>query len=270
MVSNWTIFGAEGFLGRHLVSELSARGAGVRSVQRDNWPDKDEFLGNVIYAAGLTADFRSKPFETARLHVDLIRHVLQSYTFGSLLYLSSTRVYRGATSTCETAPLQVQPNDPDELYNLTKLTGECLCLASGMPGVRVARLSNVIGVGDVSDVFLTSVLGEAVETGKVTLRTAPSSSKDYIEATDAARMMIRIASEGKERLYNVAAGTNVSHAEISEVLRSLGVEVAFHEDAAEVVFPEINIDRYRDEFGHRLRPFGEMFSAVFHRLKTGG
>ena len=105
----------------------------------------------------------------------------------SLLYLSTTRVYRNALETTESATLQVSPTDPDDVYNITKLAGEALCLSLPNPTTRVARLSNVIGAGAQSDSFLASVMRDARE-GAVTIRGAPDFGEGLrrLERCDAA------------------------------------------------------------------------------------
>src|SRR5437868_14664917 len=87
-----TVLGASGFIGSHIVRELEQRGekyyapAKVETI----W-DKD--LGNIIYCIGLTADFRTRPFDTVEAHVCKLNELLKRGRFDSLLYLSSTRVY---------------------------------------------------------------------------------------------------------------------------------------------------------------------------------
>lgn len=67
---------------------------------------------------------------------------------------------------------------------------------------------------------------------------------------DAVEALIRIADAGQERIYNVASGRNVSHAELLGGLqRVTGCEVAWSAEAKRTVFPTISIGRLRDEFG---------------------
>ena len=104
---------------------------------------------------------------------------MQKAQFSSLTYLSSTRVYRGAETGQETETLKVIPT-ADGLYNLTKLTGEALCLQSGCG--KVARLSNIVGDG-ASESFVSELISEA-ETGSIKLRSAVTSAKDYLLVDD--------------------------------------------------------------------------------------
>src|SRR5579884_2277402 len=113
---NATVIGAQGFIGSHLVSYLGEIGAAVFAPRKGDPAILSEPLGHVFYCAGLTADFRQKPFETIRAHVAYLLDVLQRAHYESLLYLSSTRVYPGATAGREDETLRVNPCDPSDLY----------------------------------------------------------------------------------------------------------------------------------------------------------
>jgi nucleoside-diphosphate-sugar epimerase len=262
MVS-FTIFGAEGWIGSALALELASKGHQVRRVTRKTWPPPGQKLDNVVFAVGLTADFRGYPMQTAQAHVAALLDALERYRYDSFLYLSSTRVYRGAKETIENAALVVNPSDPDDVYNITKLAGESVCLSLADPHVRVARLSNVIGVGDHSGNFLSSVVSEAQATGRLIIMTSRESEKDYIGLSDILSLIESIALRGKYRLYNLASGRNVSHGEIAEmIIQTLRADVSFAENAAVITYPRIAIDRIRGEFGFTPSTFEKLFLEI--------
>src|SRR5580704_13059050 len=101
----FTVFGASGFVGARLAQHLKNATHPVNAVTRSNAPPHGADLGHVIYAIGITADFRNRPFDTVAAHVGRLAEVLQNYKFDSFLYLSSTRIYRGAASTREEAEI---------------------------------------------------------------------------------------------------------------------------------------------------------------------
>ena len=239
-----TVFGANGFVGRALTSYLAGRGYEVREIVRGDASWRGADLGHVFYTIGLTADFRSRPFETIEAHVGFLKEVLTGARFTSLVYLSSTRVYSRASTTDEADATPVLPADPDDLYNISKLMGEAACLGSGLANARVARLSNVFGEDLASQNFLTSVLTDAVTRKAVQLRTSLASEKDYVWVGDVVRALEAIAREGNEPITNVAYGRNTTHGEIMEAVRAAtGAVVSVAPDAPTVRFPAISTQR---------------------------
>jgi nucleoside-diphosphate-sugar epimerase len=248
-----TILGASGFIGSQLVKRLRDSAADFfapeRSAQIAGRP-----LGHVIYCIGLTSDFRSRPLDTVDAHVCELLRVLKDYDFESLLYLSSTRLYNAQlTLARETDAVQVNPSDPSDLYNISKLMGESLALSSGKK-VRIARVSNVYGGDFGSDNFLSSIIRDALTKGRIALRTSPDSEKDYVSIDDVTEVLLRIARGGKHEIYNLASGVNVSNRALLEAIRRItNCEVEFLADAPQMRFPPSSIDRVRQEFGFSPR-----------------
>ena len=265
-----TVFGANGFVGRALVSYLRGRGYVVREVVRGDatWQAAD--LGHAFYCIGLTADFRSRPFETIEAHCGFLKEVLSSARFSSFVYLSSTRVYARASSTDEAAAIPVLSADPDDLYNISKLMGESACLGSGLANARVARLSNVFGEDLESQNFLTSVLSDAAQRKAVHLRTSPQSEKDYVWIGDVVRALEAIALSGGDPITNVAYGRNTTHGEILDAVKTAtGAAVSVAPDAPTIRFPEIvtrRLDRLIGSERIALRArIGELAEAFARR-----
>lgn len=260
---SWTVLGAGGVIGRHLTTRLRAAGEVVFTPARDEPGLYEKPLGHVIYAIGLTADFRLRPFDTVEAHVSRLAEVLRRAEFDSLLYLSSTRVYARAVKTSENALLPVQAQDPSDLYNISKLMGESLCLHCGHTRVRVARLSNVVGGNDAdSDNFIPSLLRAACA-GRITLQTALDSAKDYIHIDDVSDMLPRIATRGRERLYNVASGVQTLHAQwVERLVAHTGCTLDVAPDAPTASFAPIDIGRISAEFGFTPRPVFSILTAA--------
>ena len=140
-MSRFTVLGAGGFIGRRLVLHLRAAGHEVLAVERAGLKG---FLagrfpaGHVIDCIGLTGDFRERRPETAEAHVGVVATALARDRMASFLLLSSTRVYARAASTREETELVVAPMVAGDVYNITKLAGEALCLGDPRAEVRVA------------------------------------------------------------------------------------------------------------------------------------
>ena len=247
---SFTVLGASGYIGSRLAARLQALGHGVGTPGRNASELFSRPLGHVVYCIGLTADFRTRPFDTVDAHVSLLADVLRRAQFESLLYLSSTRVYMGAAATHEDAPLTVWPSDPSYLYNLSKLTGESLCHASGRAGVRVARLSNVVGPGmDACSGNFVAALVQEARSGKILLRSDRESAKDYLHVEDAADWLIRIALAGRAATYNVASGLQTRHVQWAQWLMDrTGCGLEVQSEAPLHAWPPIDIGRLAAEF----------------------
>lgn len=245
----FSVLGATGFIGRHLVDSLLRSGHEVYAPAKHDPAVFKQELGHVFYCIGMTADFRTRPFDTVRSHVSVLADVLEKADFDSLLYLSSTRVYARGTVGKECESLLTDVSDPSDLYNLTKLTGESLCRACGRAGVKVARLSNVVGHDTQSELFLFALIREALA-GRIDLQTDPDSTKDYILLEDVIALLPRIAVEGRDWLYNVASGVDISHRKIVERLAALTqCTWSVRPGAPLSHFPAIDITRIRAGFG---------------------
>jgi len=253
----FTILGASGFIGSALARALRTAGDDCIAPERAAMGallEGNTALGHVIWCVGLTADFRERPFDTVRAHVCDLLPWLQQGRFDSFLYLSSTRVYGGCERAEETAALTVQPSRPDDLYNLTKLTGEALCLTQPRTDVRVVRLSTVIGERPDAHDFVAALLREGRATGSVRLRDHADSAKDYIALEDVVDLLPCIACAGTQRLYNVAAGSNLTHWQVAQSLAApAGWRVICEGAAPPVIFPLIGTGRIRQEFGFSPR-----------------
>jgi nucleoside-diphosphate-sugar epimerase len=273
---DYSIFGASGFIGAALVSHLTRNGRRVRAITRQEDRDGAEFrepLGHAIFAIGVTADFRKRPFDTIDAHVVRISRILREGDFSSLTYLSSTRVYQGSSSTTEDSPVLAAPTSPGALYNISKVAGESICLNCGRANVRVARLSNVVGLGAGQQAFVDQLLGEGLARGVVTLRSHPDSSKDYIALDDVLRSLELISEHARATIYNVASGEQTTHREVVEIIaQETGWRYSLDQAAPREDFPQIDTNRIRNEFGFVPSAFREYFPAhvrAYHEATKG-
>lgn len=258
-----TLVGGKGFIGSHLQHALLEDNWDVFVAEKNDTRLFSEDLGYVFYCAGLTADFRQRPFDTVDAHVHYLSRILQSSAFKTLIYLSSTRVYSGALSTEENSALSVTSSKPDDLYNLSKLMGESLCLQSGRD-VRVIRLSNVYGNEMSEHNFLSQIISSAKTHGRVTFQSNLDSEKDYISIRDVVHLLPKIAQYGKNEIYNLASGKNVSHAQLAQALTQLGVHCEVDADAISHKFVSINTEKLQTQFGRAQINLIEEFPSLFN------
>ncbi len=178
----------------------------------------------------------------------VLSELLERADFDSLLYLSSTRVYAKSMATSESEVLRVLPEDPSDLYNISKLMGESLCLSSEREGVRIARLSNVVGPKMGADNLIGALMHEALS-GVIQLKTNPDSAKDYILINDVARALWLIAGAGCQKIYNVASGTQITHSQWLHVLQlATGCSIKTEANAPLQSFHAIDVARLKNEF----------------------
>ncbi len=263
-----TVLGSSGFIGRKLCEKLRQTGVEYYAPGRDQSLN-DRNLGDVVYCIGLTADFRTRLFETVDAHVCKLLTVLRDCRFDSLLYLSSTRLYGNREGIAhEEDRLSIAPVDADHVYNISKAMGESLVLSGPHQG-RVARISNVYGDDFESENFLSSIIKDAVSQGHVKLRTLADSEKDFIGIGDVVDALIKIATSGRQRIYNVAAGENVSNRAVLDRLQSItNCSVEFAADAVEVKFPRIDVERISEEFGFRPGRVLEQLDSLVDVYRT--
>jgi nucleoside-diphosphate-sugar epimerase len=235
----FTVLGSGGFIGGHVARHLISRGHEVLTPARGR---EEGARGHVIYAIGIVGGAHDRAHEMREAHTDLPRRLLERGGLDSFLYLSSTRVYDSLT--CD-AHEDVALPLPAGIFAETKIAGEQAVLALGG---RVARLSNVYGPGQKTTTFLGAVLNDAREKGAVEIGESPESSKDYISIAAVAGALEEIALKGRERVYNVASGRIVTHAQIAQALEARGARVRFKEGGATRTFPRIDVTRLEREF----------------------
>jgi nucleoside-diphosphate-sugar epimerase len=249
---SFTILGAHGFIGAALVAWLESEDHIVHAITRASLPAllaARRSCGHVIDCIGATNDFRSRPHDFAEAHVGIVSRGLSELLFDSFLLLSSTQVYSRATATRESTVLPVSLEDSTDIYNATKLAGEALCLANAERDIRVARLSNVYGLSPV-DTFIGRLMREGHSTGGVVFYQSPASTMDYVSIAAVVRLLPAIATAGRHRIYNLAAGSNTSHGAIASRLREImGWRASFQTDAPTVRHLPIDTTRVDDEFG---------------------
>ncbi|MFK7902996.1 MAG: NAD-dependent epimerase/dehydratase family protein [Nitratireductor sp.] len=259
----FSVFGANGRIGSAFSEHVSADpkyriSAMPRHIENSSLND----LGHVIFAAGLTADFRTRPYDTMRAHVSLLSDVLEYGSFESLTYLSSTRLYQNAETTAPSSNIAVNSANPSDLYTLSKLSGEALCFQAGK-NVRIARLSNVVGPKEsYQDTFIGQITKEALN-GEILLKSALNSEKDYIWLYDVVDLLKQMPFLGREKIYNLASGTNITHQEWTDALQiKTNCKIAVEENAVKTDFKEIDITTTKTDFDFQSKTLLDKITQI--------
>jgi nucleoside-diphosphate-sugar epimerase len=250
----FTVIGSNGFIGSALSIKMRAEGYSVFTPSRGDDKIFSIPLNHVIYAAGVTSNFRLNPFNTLQANTSYLAEILEKSCFDSLLYLSSSRIYRHAESTQEDAAIFLKSYDPEDLYDLTKLTAEALCYAREDLNhkVKVVRLSNVIGTDFRSQNFLFDIIRSACDDGVIYLRSSLDSCKDYVMLEDVIELLPKIATIGKHKCYNVASGHNLTHQDIvNSIIKCTKARLEISNDTPTVRFSRLDVSKILEEFTYK-------------------
>lgn len=272
----YTVLGARGFIGSHVAALAKSLGHEVYAPERgEDLRGLD--LGHVVYAIGVTADFRSRPYDTVNAHVTRLQEILTESGFESLVYLSSTRVYQrcgliedlaSSGQVDETCAIPVISDDPGDLYNLTKLLGESVALLS-WPKTKIVRLSNVLGPDFTSVNFVISVVRDSLKHGRVVLRSSLSSAKDYVSVNDVARAVLQLCTQGSRKIYNVASGVNTTHESIVRLVKELThAEIIVEDGSPEIVFPRIATSALVTDLGFTFESVDTMIPRLVNDFRS--
>ena len=233
-MSDYTILGASGYIGRHLKRVLEADGFDVFAPARDDPSIFFRPLGRVFFCIGMTADYRERPASTIEAHAGIITKLIEAGNFAHLVYLSSTRLYDlfpGTASTTGVERIAVDPQNPRHLYDISKLLGENVCLTYAGERTSVARLSGVYGFTEDAPGFLSELVRRALSSRKFTLDSADGIVRDYIRIDDTIDALRRLADPAALAstygIVNVASGMNVSNGDIAAVFNARGWAIDF-------------------------------------------
>lgn len=234
-MTRYTVIGGAGFVGSNVTARLKSAGLDPWNPQRDDPALFDSELGRVIYCAGLTGDYRTRPFSTVEAHVSLLARLIERSSFERIVYLSSTRLYDLLPDGVglEDRAIPVNPADAEHLYELSKMLGENLTLHRTQGRGMVARLSYVFDWEEGAQGFLSDWLRSARENTSIDLDSSPDLSRDYVYVDDVAQALIAMADSGESGIVNVATGQAISNEQIASLFRKRGWTVRFARGSAE-------------------------------------
>ena len=264
----FTVLGSSGFVGDALQKFLSAQKhecfcPNVRTV---NIFDDPTNLGHIIYSIGVP-NFQQEPFKAIDAHVCLLKKILEKTSFESLTYISSARMYYNNASTKESDHITVNPTASGDLYNISKLAGESICLNSRRD-VKIVRPSNITGNNFTSSLFIPSIVRDAVLKKTITLHSTLDSEKDYVSINDVVRMIYQIIVEGKSKIYNIAYGTNTkTQSIVDKISSSTDCKISVLPGAKKFSTPQIDTTKLIKEFGYSPQSITDLIPDIITRYK---
>jgi nucleoside-diphosphate-sugar epimerase len=270
LMKTHTILGGTGFIGSRLAHHLDSRGISCWTPKRGDSTIFDIELGHIIYCIGLTSDFLQKPFETIDAHVCFLSNLLNHAHFSSLVYLSSTRLYDGLYGLGqEDMDLMFNPNNPRNLFDLSKAAGEAICLAGKHPKVVVARVASVYESTLDADIFLHKLIKQSLRQNTIILQTSNSLERDYVHIDDVCEALVHLSGDTRHRIYNIASGNNLSNRKLFSILEKItNCRINIPTNFASLSSPRIDITRLRDEFGWTPFQAKEKIPSIISYYRT--
>ncbi len=267
------VTGGSGFIGRHVVSELTAEGARVRVVDLQPHPDPDvelvqgdiadpgvltqAFAGgcdSVVHLAAVTSVLRSleHPELTYRTNVAGTHTVLEAARAAgvtSLAFASTNAVTGPMEEPAITERATLKPLTP---YGATKAAGEMLMSAyTASYGVRCAclRLTNVYGLGMQAKDSIVARLMRAIRTGATfEIYGDGRQVRDYVNVSDVVgAVRLALVNDNWAGPMVIGTGSSLSVLEVvDEVRRVTGAELPTrHGPAKAGEMPAVIVDPSR-------------------------
>ena len=144
-----------------------------------------------------------------------------------------------------------------------------MCNISTKKHVRIARLSNVTGKNLNQNVFLSSIIKNAIETKKITLQTSLDSEKDYVHIDDVIEILLKIGQKGENKVYNIASGKNLTNNQIvKKIQETPPCEVEVMKNAIKYSFLPIDINRIKNEFNFDPRSVLDEIKPIINSFKN--
>ena len=114
-------------------------------------------------------------------------------------------------------------------------------------------MSNLFGDNFTKQIYLLpSLIRNSINEKKITIFINKKSSKDFLYVNEAIEVMLKIIKRGKNRLYNVASGNNITLSKISLKIKEItGCKINYKNQKKLVKEPIININRIKNEFNFK-------------------
>lgn len=278
-----TVFltGVTGLLGTHFLATLcllKEKGMNIRAIAEPHSIPAEYTLeiarrGNIslmpriykgadviIHAAGYAQPslFTSNPAATIELNTMVTQKLLSTlWPGGRFLFVSSSEVYSGLHTACETNIGTTTPYHPRACYIEGKRCGEAICDAYRQRGVHAisARLSLTYGPGTRKHDkrAMSTFIEKALTLGKIEMEYAGKESRTYCYIKDAMTMLWRTALCGTQPVYNVGGGPFVRTRDMVDCIGKItGVEVVAPLAGEMTGAPDtlhVDMNRIETEFG---------------------
>jgi nucleoside-diphosphate-sugar epimerase len=243
----YTIFGHRGFVGSAIKNKLKAHNLILPEKKELNFKKN---LGNIIYCIG--SDLWKKDiYNSYYANLGYIPEIIEKNKFSTFTFLSSIRIYNKSKSSKEESNLNINPNYPDNYYNIKKICAESYLLSSKKK-VKIIRLANLYGENFYAPIVLPTFIRSAIIKGQILISINKNSLKDYLNIDDATNIILKIIQSGKESIYNVASGTRISLISIANQIKKVtNCKIILSNQGVKVNETLINISKIKKEFNFK-------------------
>lgn len=225
------VTGAQGFVGRQVVSELLERGSQVVEIPH-RWASRDHLdaligataVGSCIHLGWYAAphDYLvngRENLESLRSSLELISW-LTDHDVGHLVVSGSCAEYGQST----TPHVEDELPAPSSVYGTTKAS-LWRCLQDGLRpaglGIAWARVFNVTGPGEHPDRIFPTVI-RSLMAGLPFDLTSGEQRRDYLDVADVARALVALSADAVDDTVNVCSGQPV---ELRALLLTIGEQL---------------------------------------------
>ena len=229
--SRVVVLGANGFLGRALISALETAAiehVGISSrdidlISQDAPTALDALLhegDSVVMLSALTPD-RGRDRDTLMRNLTMAGNVcraLESGRAAHVVYLSSDAVYpQGDSSITEQSCAS-----PDDLYGIMHRTREVLFSDACRDALCILRPTMVYGAGDPHNSYGPNRLRRmARNDGNIKLFGAGEETRDHIYVSDVAELMVAVLCHRSIGTLNVATGKSIDYDTLAREIAAL-------------------------------------------------
>jgi UDP-glucose 4-epimerase len=225
------IIGANGFLGRTILSACLSRGWQVDAIYHrtrnfipttcSSWPitalDRCHNDYDVVFLVAATIPYGSLDSPDEALvdaNVKLVLNTVAKFHRAKIVFASSVSVYGVPMN-----PLtERSPFNCPNLYGLSKLAGEFI--VSQQSRFAIIRYSSLYGKGMNTNTFIPIVIRQARETGVISLYGDGSRRQDYLHVADAAELAMKAAIHNSNGIYLGVCGESVTNFEVAQTVQS--------------------------------------------------
>ena len=245
----YTIFGHTGFIGSFFKNKLFKENLIL--------PKKGQIifkknLGHIIYCIG-SDDWLNDSYNSYYANLGYIPEIINKNNYSSFTFLSTSRIYRNLNVAKENSFLAVNPTNLDNYYNIKNICAESFLISQKKKKIKIVRLSNIYGFAPKSTLLIPTLIKNSLSKNAIKIFINKKCKKDFLNIKVACSIILKIIHYGKDQIYNIASGKNISLEKIAKKISKLtNCKIKYINQSKIINEPAININKIQKEFKFRL------------------